>query len=63
MIEEVARDLYRVDIPLLGNPLKSINFYILKGQDRNLIIDTGMNRVASANELVAFFWIHHLGSA
>ena len=44
MIEEVTRDLYRVEIPLLGNPLKSINSYILKGHDRNLIIDTGMNR-------------------
>jgi glyoxylase-like metal-dependent hydrolase (beta-lactamase superfamily II) len=44
MIEEVAVDLYRVEIPLPGNPLKSINSYILKGQDRNLIIDTGMNQ-------------------
>ena len=44
MIEEVASDLYRVEIPLLGNPLRSINSYILKGQERNLIIDTGMNR-------------------
>ncbi len=44
MIEEVASDLYRVEIPLPGSPLKSINSYILKGQDRNLIIDTGMNR-------------------
>ena len=44
MIEEVAGNLYRVEIPLSGNPLKSINSYILKGQERNLIIDTGMNR-------------------
>jgi hypothetical protein len=29
MIEEVAGDLYRVEIPLLGNPLKSINSYIV----------------------------------
>ena len=44
MIEEVTRDLYRVEIPLPGNPLKSINSFILKGQERNLIIDTGMNQ-------------------
>jgi glyoxylase-like metal-dependent hydrolase (beta-lactamase superfamily II) len=44
MIEEVASNLYRVEIPLLGNPLRSINSYILKGQERNLIIDTGMNQ-------------------
>src|SRR4030067_3590677 len=51
MIEEVAADLYRVEIPLLGNPLKSINSYILKGQDRNLIIDTGMNREECMNAM------------
>ncbi len=44
MIEEVTKYFYRVEIPLPGNPLKSINSYILKGRGRNLIIDTGMNQ-------------------
>lgn len=45
MIEEVRPDFYRMEIPLPGNPLKSINSYVIKSE-RNLMIDTGMNRRA-----------------
>ncbi len=44
MIEEISPRLYRVVVPLPDNPLKEINSYILTSNDRNLIIDTGMNR-------------------
>lgn len=44
MVEEIAKNLYRVEIPLPQSPLKSINSYMIKSPDRNLIIDTGMNR-------------------
>ena len=44
MIEEILPNLYRVEIPLPRNPLRAINSYIIKGQGRSLIIDTGMNR-------------------
>ena len=44
MIEEVLPNLYRIEVPLPQNPLKAINSYIIKGQGRSLIIDTGMNR-------------------
>jgi glyoxylase-like metal-dependent hydrolase (beta-lactamase superfamily II) len=44
MIEEILPRLHRVVVPLPGNPLKEINSYILTSDDRNLIIDTGMNR-------------------
>jgi len=27
-----------------NNPLKAINPYVIKGHDRNLMVDTGMNR-------------------
>lgn len=43
MIEQIAKSLYRVEVPLPHNPLKSINSYFIKAPDRNLIIDTGMN--------------------
>ena len=43
-MEEVLPRLYRVVVPLPDNPLKEINSYILTSNDRNLIIDTGMNR-------------------
>ncbi|GAB4347353.1 MAG: MBL fold metallo-hydrolase [Candidatus Abyssubacteria bacterium] len=46
MIEEICSNLYRMEIPLPGSPLKSINSYLIKDSDRNLIVDTGMNRRA-----------------
>ncbi len=44
MIEDILPGLYKVELPLPKNPLRSVNSYIIKSQDRNLIIDTGMNR-------------------
>ncbi|NIS59551.1 MAG: MBL fold metallo-hydrolase [Proteobacteria bacterium] len=44
MIEEVLPNLVRIEIPLPGSPLKSLNSYVIKASDRNLIIDTGLNR-------------------
>jgi glyoxylase-like metal-dependent hydrolase (beta-lactamase superfamily II) len=44
MIEEILPNLHRIEIPLPRNPLRSLNSYVVKGQDRFLIIDTGMNR-------------------
>ena len=43
-MEEILPRLYRIVVPLPGNPLKEINSYILTSDDRNLVIDTGMNR-------------------
>ena len=44
MVEEVMSDLYRLEIPLPRSPLKAINSYLIKGDGRFLLIDTGMNR-------------------
>jgi glyoxylase-like metal-dependent hydrolase (beta-lactamase superfamily II) len=44
MIEEVFPNIFRMEIPLPGNPLKAINSYLIKGGTRFLIVDTGMNR-------------------
>ena len=44
MIECILADLYRIEIPLPDSPLKSINSYLIKGEERFLLIDTGMNR-------------------
>jgi glyoxylase-like metal-dependent hydrolase (beta-lactamase superfamily II) len=43
MVEEIARGLYRLEIPLPNSPLRSLNSYVIKGSGRNLIIDTGLN--------------------
>jgi glyoxylase-like metal-dependent hydrolase (beta-lactamase superfamily II) len=44
MVDEIDRNLFRIEIPLPHNPLKSINSYVIKGPEKNLIIDTGLNR-------------------
>jgi len=44
MAEEIFPDLFREEIPLPQNPLKAINSYVIKGDGRFLMIDTGMNR-------------------
>ena len=44
MIEEIRPDFFRVQIPLPDSPLKFLNSYVIKASDRNLIVDTGLNR-------------------
>ncbi len=44
MIEEVLPDLYKIEVPLPGNPLKAVNCYLIAASGRFLLIDTGMNR-------------------
>ena len=44
MIEEIRPNLFRNEIPLPKNPLKYLNSYVVRAADRNLIIDTGLNR-------------------
>lgn len=53
MVEEIAVNLYKIEVPLPQSPLKSINSYVIKDPDRNLIIDTGMNREECLNAMVA----------
>jgi len=43
VVERIAAGLYRIEVPLPGNPLKCVNSYLIQG-DRNLIVDTGMQR-------------------
>lgn len=35
--------IYQREIPLKGNPLKAINIFIVKTEERNMIVDTGFN--------------------
>ncbi len=43
MIETIQKDIYRIEIPLPNSPLKSINNYFIRGNDRNLWIDTAFD--------------------
>lgn len=40
MAEQIAKDLWRLEIPLEGSPLKTLNSYLIRGE-RSLLIDTG----------------------
>lgn len=44
MITEIIPNIYKIDVVLPQNPLKNLNCYVIKGCERNLIIDTGFNR-------------------
>jgi len=44
MVEEVLPDIFRCEIPLPDNPLRAVHSYVIRGGDRALMIDTGMNR-------------------
>lgn len=44
-IHEVMPNLYRLEIPLPDTPLQVLNSYVIKGDGRNLIIDTGFNHL------------------
>ncbi len=44
LVEEILTGLYRIELPLPDSSLKALNSYVIKGDGRYLIIDTGMNR-------------------
>lgn len=44
MVQELYPGLYRIQIPLPKSPLKYLNSYVVRGDSRNLVIDTGLNR-------------------
>ena len=45
MAEAILPHIHCLKVPLPNNPLKELNSYIITGSDRNLIIDTGFNRL------------------
>jgi len=44
MVQEIDEGIFRIELPLPGNPLRSINSYLVIGEEKNLMIDAGMNR-------------------
>ena len=59
MVEKLFPELYKLEIPLPKNPLKALNSYVFKGKERNLIIDTGMNREECKEKM--FLGLEELG--
>ncbi len=44
MVEEIQKNLYRIDVELPKSPLRVLNSYAILGEDRNILIDTGFRR-------------------
>lgn len=53
MVEALMQDLYRICVPLPGNPLKELNSYLIRGEGRSLLIDTGFRQPACRRALEA----------
>lgn len=50
MATKLADNLYHLDIPLVGSPLKNLNSYLIVGQ-RSLLIDTGFRQESCLHAL------------
>lgn len=44
MIEKILPGIFKIELPLPDISLQTVNTYLLKGKERNLIIDSGMNK-------------------
>ena len=59
MIERIRENIFRITVPMPNNPLKYLNAYVLRGRDRTLLIDTGLNRDSCRQALMQ--GLHELG--
>lgn len=44
MTQELLPGVFRIPVPLVGNPLKELNSYLIAGKNGNLLIDTGFRQ-------------------
>ena len=54
MIEEIASNFFRMEIPLPDTLLRSVNSYVIRDSKRNLIIDTGLSQTLRQDRLVGW---------
>ena len=40
-MDELFKNIYKLEVPLVGNPLKEVNDYLIRGREGDFIIDTG----------------------
>ena len=53
MPEEILKNIYRIQVQLPNSPLKILNSYLIKGEDRSILIDTGFNRIECKQALIS----------
>ncbi|GAB1476580.1 MBL fold metallo-hydrolase [Bacillota bacterium] len=54
-MRKVYKDIYLEELALPDNPLKYLNFYIIKGSEQSMIIDTGFNREDTRSAILKVF--------
>ena len=55
MVFKVSEGIYMIALPFLKTRVKSINeikLYLIKGEDRNLLIDAGLNEIGYYESLL-----------
>ncbi len=60
MIEEIADDMFRIELPIPNSPLQTVNTYLLKGEERDLLVDSGMDEEECKASLQKA--LHNLGT-
>lgn len=59
-IREVLPEVFRIPVPLEGNPLKELNSYLFRGsreaKQRNLLVDTGFRTEGCKKALLKGLW-------
>jgi len=54
-MRQVYKNIYLKELVLPNNPLKHLNFYIIKGPEESMIIDTGFNREDTKTDILDVF--------
>lgn len=54
-MKEVYKNIYLSELALPNNPLKYLNLYIIKGEDKSMVIDTGFNREDTKSDMLKVF--------
>ena len=51
-VEQILENIYKIEVPLPRNPLKSVNDYLIKDEDKSILIDTAMNMQECSKVLI-----------
>ncbi|HPO04137.1 MAG TPA: MBL fold metallo-hydrolase [Bacillota bacterium] len=54
-MREVYKNIYLKELALPDNPLKYLNFYVIKGAEKSMLIDTGFNCEDTKAEIMKVF--------
>jgi glyoxylase-like metal-dependent hydrolase (beta-lactamase superfamily II) len=52
LVDQILTDIFRIEVPIPKSPLKALNAYLIKGKERSLLVDTGLNREESLGVLM-----------